>query len=192
MRGSIGISRIAIAAVIANTAAAHAASASPSDLCVFLNQVVAARAGEFLSLKGEPDTRVEAKYYRFHGTLASKPADDCTVSPRHETHDVGVAVAPSYYECVIASGAGFDALEAGYTAGLADIKACYPRWRYSERRLGERGDRTEDWELVGEGPRLQLRMVFFDHDVFRRGDVPDLKLTVSVTGVGPARKGGAQ
>ena len=185
------IGRLAVMPIAAALAAGWSGAARAADtaLCTYLKAVIAARPGDFADLKGAPDTRVDDHYYRFHGRLQSSPGDDCTTSPRHYTHDVGVAVAPPYYDCVIATESDYAAAEADYGAALADIKTCLPAWRFSDKRDGEPLARTEGWTLVGEAPHLRLRMQFFDYDLMHAKAAPDIRLTVSMTIVGPAPKG---
>ena len=173
------------------TAAAGETANRP--LCDFVQKVLAAKATEFNTLKGEAQNPAVFKNEVFHGTLLPAAGAECTLFIRTK---VGRAELDPKYSCTIGSAANFAAANRIFARGAADLRACYSSARFSDSFDGDGRNPADsvDWTLTAEGPdfRLELQMsnqVALVAQAFGQGspDMPEITITLDVTDTSPPK-----
>jgi len=178
-------------ALACGTAAAGETANRP--LCDFVQKVLAAKATEFNTLKGEAQNPAVFKNEVFHGTLLPAAGAECTLFVRTK---VGRAELDPKYSCTIGSAPDFATANRIFARSAADLRACYGQARFSDSFDGDGRDPTEsvDWTVTAEGPdfRLELQMsnqVALVAQAFGQGspDMPEITITLDVTDTSPPK-----
>jgi hypothetical protein len=178
-------------AIACGTAAAGETVSHP--LCDFVQKVLAAKATEFNTLKGEAQNPAVFKNEVFHGTLLPAPGAECTLFVRTK---VGRAELDPKYYCTIGKAPNFAAANRVFQRAAADLRACYSQARFSDSFDGDGRNPTDsvDWMLTAEGPdfRLELQMsnqVALIAQAMGQGspDMPEITITLDVTDISPPK-----
>ena len=172
---------------------AAAAESADRPLCDFVQKVLAAKATEFNTLKGEARNPRVFKNEVFWGTLLPASGAECTLFIRTK---VGRAELDPKYSCSIGSATDFAAANRLFQRNVADLRACYGQARFMDDYDGDGRDPTEpvNWNVMLEGPdfRLELQMsnqVALVAQAMGQGspDMPEITITLDVTDTSPPK-----
>jgi hypothetical protein len=170
-----------------------AAAGENRPLCDFVNKVLAAKATEFNTLKGEARNPALFKNEVFWGTLLPAPGAECTLFIRTK---VGRAELDPKYSCTIGASTNFADANRIFARSAADLRACFPRAQFSDSYDGDGRDPADsvDWTVTAEGPdfRLELQMsnnVALIAQAMGKGspDMPEVEITLDVTDTSPPK-----
>jgi hypothetical protein len=182
---------VSASALACGTAAAGETLNRP--LCDFVQKVLAAKATEFNTLKGEAQNPAVFKNEVFHGTLLPAPGAKCTLFIRTK---VGRAELDPKYSCTIGTAPNFVTANRIFARSAADLRACYSNAQFSDSFDGDGRDPTEsvNWTVTAEGRdfRLELQMsnqVALVAQAFGQGspDMPEVTITLDVTDTSPPK-----
>jgi len=137
--------------------AATAAENANRPLCDFVQKVLAARGGEFSSLKGEAQNPAVFKNEVFHGNLLPSPSAECTLFVRAK---VGSAELEPKYSCTLGAAQNFADANRIFARAAADLRACFPRVQFSESFDGDGRNPADavDWTISGDGMGFKLEL----------------------------------
>jgi hypothetical protein len=182
-----------LAASLVSLGTAAAAETANRPLCDFVQKVLAAKATEFSTLKGEAQNPRVFKNEVFKGTLLPAPGADCTLFVRTK---VGRAELDPKYSCTIGAAANFADANRMFARAAADLRACFPQAQFDDNYEGDGQDPTEnlDWTLTAEGRefRLELEMtnrIALIAQAMGKGspDAPEIAITLDVTDTSPPK-----
>lgn len=184
------------AAAAPQTQTSNAAPESHSPLCAFVKKIVAAAPNEFAELKGEEDTVNGAvkDHTLFKGTLLPGPSSECTLLTRRKD---GSNLLPPVYFCALGAPRTLADAKPVYEKDVAELRACFSKWKFTEKREGNELDRKEVWILSTQQPGLKLNLTLSDWGIsldpnsseFRNpGVVVSLEVTDTAPAPGSARR----
>ena len=182
---------LAASALACGTAAAGETANRP--LCDFVQKVLAAKATEFDTLKGEAQNPAVFKNEVFKGTLLPAAGADCTLFVRTK---VGRAELDPKYSCTIGSAPNFAAANRLFARAAADLRACFSQARFTDSYDGDGRNPADsvDWTVTAEGPdfRLELQMsnqVALIAQAMGQGSpgMPEIAITLDVTDTSPPK-----
>ena len=182
-----------LAASVLACSTAAAAETANRPLCDFVQKVLAARATEFNTLKGEARNPRVFNNEVFWGTLLPSPGTECTLFIRTK---VGRAELDPKYSCTIGSAPDFAAANRIFARATADLRACFSQAQFSDSYDGDGRDPREsvDWMVTAEGRdfRLELQMsnrVALVAQAMGQGspDMPEIEITLDVTDTSPPK-----
>ncbi|MBZ5703414.1 MAG: hypothetical protein LAN84_16395 [Acidobacteriia bacterium] len=167
-----------------------AAQGSDLSLCTFVKKIVAAAPGEFAELKGQEDTIGGAikDHTLFQGTLLPGPSAECTLFIRRKD---GSQILPPLYFCALGSPRPLADAKPLYEKDVAELRACFPSWPFTEKREGNESDRKEVWTLSTQQPGIRLNLTLSDWGIGLDPNSPDFRkpgvvVSLEVTDTAPA------
>jgi hypothetical protein len=158
-----------------------------------VQKVLAAKPVEFGTLKGEPQNPRVFGNEVFKGTLLPSPGTECTLFVRTK---VGRAELEPKYSCKVTTATMFADANRAFARAAADLRACFPRARFSEDFDGDGRDPAEPvaWTVTveGDGFRLELEMsnrigLIAQAMVKGSSGDPEIAITLDVTDTSPPR-----
>jgi hypothetical protein len=118
--------RVRLAVALLSLLLASNAHAADTELCPFLQKVMAAKPQEFAALRGRAAGNV-----RFEGTLAPSPSFECSIIVRRKSGD---KILPPAYRCMEPAKGPLESLAGRYSEMAAAMKACFPDRRFEEEK----------------------------------------------------------
>ena len=172
------------------------ARAADDDLCGFIKKIVAGAPAEFAPFRGDEDTSIGNDHLMFVGSLTPPSGLTCTLHVRRKYSSEKNTLSP-LYSCTLAKDLTYDEAETRYADVSAQVKACLPKWKFTEKKDGGREKRDEGWELKAVKPGIAVSTSFYDvgalADLFSgtTSTKPGVILSLDFEDTAPPKKGQA-
>lgn len=136
------------------------AEATATPLCAFARKLAAAAGNnELMRFKGEETSEAKESHDEYTGTLVPEKESHCKLQT-HRRRD-GREIALSY-GCVLGPRRIFAEATPIYERGAAELRACFPDWKFDEKRFDIENKGNKSGSLTTEQRGYELRWTLFD------------------------------
>jgi hypothetical protein len=150
---------IAIATLVALSSNLAVAQTKPA-ICNFIEQIAAAKANDFATIRGDEEKILGAPSGVYKGKIAPDPHASCTIVRGSVRNGKTTA---ALYSCEMTRTKTMAGIKASYDQIKSALAQCYPDIQFAEGSKGSDAKHDQTWFVSGHNARITLALQAMDN-----------------------------